>query len=129
MFGGPDTFSRTMVFQVLIDAHRGLNITDEQRLQFVDLYLRAADAADRRREVPAPSLLFAEGGSEKACPGRGDAGRGVLDEILVQRHLTDSVGQVKGEGAVADHRSGMAPDRSTRQIGVRKPPWSWRSPG
>ncbi len=44
-FGGPDTFSRTMGFPALIDAHRGLRITEEQRQRFVELYLRAADTA------------------------------------------------------------------------------------
>jgi hemoglobin len=45
-FGGPDTFTREMGgFPGLIEAHRGLKITEEQRERFVELYLAAADRA------------------------------------------------------------------------------------
>jgi hemoglobin len=45
-FGGPDDFSRTMGgFAHLIDVHRGLQINEDQRQRFVDLYLAAADRA------------------------------------------------------------------------------------
>jgi hemoglobin len=42
-FGGPDEFTRELGFQHLIDVHRGLRITDEQRQRFVDLYMAALD--------------------------------------------------------------------------------------
>ena len=45
-FGGPDDFSRELGFRHLIDVHRGLHITEEQRQRFVDLYAAALDAAD-----------------------------------------------------------------------------------
>jgi hemoglobin len=45
-FGGPDDFSRELGFRHLIDVHRGLRITDEQRQRFTDLYAAALDAAD-----------------------------------------------------------------------------------
>jgi hemoglobin len=45
-FGGPDDFSRRLGFRHLIDVHRGLHITDEQRQRFMDLYAAALDAAD-----------------------------------------------------------------------------------
>jgi hemoglobin len=45
-FGGPDDFSRELGFRHLIDVHRGLRITDEQRQRFIDLYAAALDAAD-----------------------------------------------------------------------------------
>jgi hemoglobin len=45
-FGGPDDFSRELGFRHLIDVHRGLHITDEQRRRFMDLYAAALDAAD-----------------------------------------------------------------------------------
>jgi hemoglobin len=45
-FGGPDDFSRRLGFRHLIDVHRGLRITDEQRQRFMDLYAAAFDAAD-----------------------------------------------------------------------------------
>ncbi len=44
-FGGPDRFTREFGFAHLIDVHRGLQITDEQRERFVALYLAALDAA------------------------------------------------------------------------------------
>lgn len=44
-FGGPDRFSRELGFQHLINVHRGLRITEEQRRRFVDLYRQALDAA------------------------------------------------------------------------------------
>jgi hemoglobin len=44
-FGGPDDFSRELGFRHLIDVHRGLRITDEQRQRFMDLYAAALDAA------------------------------------------------------------------------------------
>jgi hemoglobin len=55
-FGGPDRFTREMGgFPGLIDAHRHLNITEEQRQRFVALYLSVAD------EVGLPTdALFRE---------------------------------------------------------------------
>ena len=45
-FGGPDTFSRKMGgFKHLIDAHRGYNISEEQRERFAQLFMQAADEA------------------------------------------------------------------------------------
>jgi hemoglobin len=44
-FGGPDRFSRELGFAHLIAVHRGLAITEEQRLRFVELYLDALDTA------------------------------------------------------------------------------------
>ena len=44
-FGGPDRFSRELGFRHLIDVHRGLHITEEQRRRFVELYTAALDAA------------------------------------------------------------------------------------
>jgi hemoglobin len=44
-FGGPDRFSRTLGFEYLIDKHRHLNITDEQRDRFISAYLESLDEA------------------------------------------------------------------------------------
>lgn len=44
-FGGPNRFTTGPGFQYLIDVHRHLNITDEQRERFVVLYLEAIDEA------------------------------------------------------------------------------------
>ncbi|MBL7254334.1 group II truncated hemoglobin [Paractinoplanes lichenicola] len=40
-FGGPDRFTTQLSFQHIIDVHRHLKITDEQRERFVALYLEA----------------------------------------------------------------------------------------
>jgi hemoglobin len=45
-FGGPDRFSRELGFAHLIDVHRHLRITEEQRHRFVELYMVAMDAAE-----------------------------------------------------------------------------------
>jgi hemoglobin len=44
-FGGPDRFTRELGFAHLIEVHRGLGITEDQRQQFVNLYLQALDTA------------------------------------------------------------------------------------
>ncbi|MCK9877023.1 group II truncated hemoglobin [Frankia sp. AgPm24] len=51
-FGGPDDFSRETGFQYLIDVHRHLQITDEQRDRFVETYLRALDEAGLPDDAP-----------------------------------------------------------------------------
>jgi hemoglobin len=45
-FGGPDRFTRELGFTHLIDVHRHLQISEEQRQRFVELYVAAMDAAD-----------------------------------------------------------------------------------
>jgi hemoglobin len=44
-FGGPDRFTRELGFRHIIDVHRKLKITDEQRERFVTLYMEALDEA------------------------------------------------------------------------------------
>lgn len=44
-FGGPDRFTSRLGFQHLIDVHRRLKITDQERDRFVALYLEALDEA------------------------------------------------------------------------------------
>ncbi|MGA8613785.1 MAG: group II truncated hemoglobin [Xanthobacteraceae bacterium] len=51
-FGGPDRYTKEMGgFVRLIDAHRNLMITEEQRQRFVRLYLEAADEAGLPSDV------------------------------------------------------------------------------
>ena len=45
-FGGPDRFSRELGFAYLINVHRGLQITEDQRQRFVQLYMAALEASD-----------------------------------------------------------------------------------
>lgn len=57
-FGGPDEFTRTMGgFAHLIDVHRGLKITEQQRQRFVELYMAAADAARLPDDPPFREAL------------------------------------------------------------------------
>jgi hemoglobin len=51
-FGGPPRFSRELGFRHLIDVHRGLRITEEQRSRFVELYMSALDAAGMPTDEP-----------------------------------------------------------------------------
>ncbi|MBL1076553.1 group II truncated hemoglobin [Nocardia sp. 2] len=44
-FGGPARFTEELGFAYIIEVHRGLKITDEQRQRFVDVYLAALDEA------------------------------------------------------------------------------------
>jgi hemoglobin len=51
-FGGPDRFTRELGFEHLIDVHRGLAITEEQRRRFVELYMAALDTAAMPDDEP-----------------------------------------------------------------------------
>jgi hemoglobin len=51
-FGGPDRFTREMGFQCLIDLHRNLKITDEQRERFIAAYLESLDEAGLPDDAP-----------------------------------------------------------------------------
>jgi hemoglobin len=51
-FGGPDRFKSELGFRHLIDVHRHLKITDEQRERFVELYLEALDDAGMPDDEP-----------------------------------------------------------------------------
>jgi hemoglobin len=51
-FGGPDRFSRELGFQHIIDVHRHLDITDEQRERFVALYLQTLEQASLPHDQP-----------------------------------------------------------------------------
>jgi len=58
-FGGPDAFSREMGgFSHLIDVHRHLKITEEQRRRFVELYMAAADTAGLPADAPFRQALL-----------------------------------------------------------------------
>lgn len=57
-FGGPDRFTREIGFQHLIDVHRHLRITEEQRQRFVDLYRDAMDKAGLPEDEPFRDALL-----------------------------------------------------------------------
>ena len=57
-FGGPDRFSCELGgFAGLIAAHRGLEITEQQRQRFVELYMSAADEAGLADDGPFREAL------------------------------------------------------------------------
>src|SRR5450755_3954550 len=51
-FGGPGRFTQRVGFQHIIDIHRHLKITDEQRDRFVALYLETLDEAGLPGDEP-----------------------------------------------------------------------------
>jgi hemoglobin len=51
-FGGPDRFTRELGFQYIINVHRHLGITDEQKQRFVDLHLEALEEAGLPDDEP-----------------------------------------------------------------------------
>jgi hemoglobin len=51
-FGGPDRFTRELGFQYIIDVHRNLHITDEQRERFIAAYLESLDEAGLPYDEP-----------------------------------------------------------------------------
>ena len=51
-FGGPDRFTRNLGFEYIIDVHRHLAISDEERERFVALYLEALDEAGLPNDEP-----------------------------------------------------------------------------
>jgi len=51
-FGGPDRFTRELGFQHIIEVHRHLRITDEQKERFVTLYLQALDESGLPTDEP-----------------------------------------------------------------------------
>jgi hemoglobin len=51
-FGGPDRFTRELGFQYIIEVHRHLKITDEQRRRFIAAYLEALDEAGLPGDAP-----------------------------------------------------------------------------
>ncbi len=51
-FGGPDRFTRELGFDHLVEVHRDLGITEEQRRRFVEQYMAALDAAGMPEDEP-----------------------------------------------------------------------------
>jgi hemoglobin len=51
-FGGPDRFTTRLGFQYIIDIHRHLNITDQERDRFVAAYIESLDEAGMPDDEP-----------------------------------------------------------------------------
>jgi hemoglobin len=59
IFGGPDEFTQTLGgYQHIIDVHRHLKISEEQRQRFVDLYMTAADHAGLNADPRFRTMLL-----------------------------------------------------------------------
>jgi hemoglobin len=57
-FGGDDRYTRELGgFQAIIDVHRHLQITEEQRRRFMRLYMAAADTAGLPADTPFREAL------------------------------------------------------------------------
>jgi len=51
-FGGPDRFTRELGFEHLINVHRHLEITEEERQRFAERYMEALDEAGLPDDEP-----------------------------------------------------------------------------
>ncbi len=56
-FGGPARFTRELGFRHIVNVHRHLAITDDQRDRFVALYIEAADEAGLPDDAPFREAL------------------------------------------------------------------------
>jgi len=85
-FGGPPRFSEELGFDYVIEVHRGLAITDEQRQRFVDLYLEAVDAVglpddEPFREALRSHVQFGARVAQQNSQARSDADLYPLHEV------------------------------------------------
>jgi len=85
-FGGPDQFTRELGFQYIINVHRHLKITDEQRERFVALYLEALDAAglpddERFRQAVREHVEFGSGVAQQNSWAQTDADLHPIREV------------------------------------------------
>jgi len=96
-FGGPPRFTDELGFGYIIDVHRHLQITDEQRERFVEVYLEALDDAGLPDDEPSVSTSS----SEHTSPNRTRAhGRTPSSIRFVRSHTgtgqTEQTGRPRG---------------------------------
>ncbi len=87
-FGGPDRFSRELGFQYLIDTHRGLGITDEQRDRFIEVYVESLDEAglpadERFREAIREHVEFGARVAQQNSRAQSDAELHPIREVPI----------------------------------------------
>jgi hemoglobin len=89
-FGGPDTFTRKLGFAHLIEVHRGLGITEEQRERFVELYMAALDAVGMPGDGPFRDAVreHVEFGSKVAMQNSNAASDEELNPLREVPHWT-----------------------------------------
>ena len=85
-FGGPNRFSRELGFARLIRVHRQLEITDEQRARFVELYMEALDESELPkdqgfREAVRSHVEFGTGVAQQNSHAKTDAELHPLREL------------------------------------------------
>jgi hemoglobin len=85
-FGGPDRFTREVGFDHLIEVHRHLVITDEQRERFVELYMEALDEVglpddDAFREAVRSHIDFGARVAQQNSHAKSDADLYPLHEV------------------------------------------------
>jgi len=72
-FGGPPRFTDELGFGYIIDVHRHLQITDEQRERFVEVYLEALDDAEPFRRAVREHVEFGAHVAQQNSRARTDA--------------------------------------------------------
>jgi hemoglobin len=87
-FGGPDRFTQNLGFGYLIDRHRHLNITDEQRDRFVQAYLESLDEAglptdERFRNAVREHVEFGAGVAQQNSRAHTDAELHPIREVPI----------------------------------------------
>jgi hemoglobin len=87
-FGGPDRFTRALGFQYLIDRHRHLNITDEQRDRFISAYRESLDEAglptdERFRDAVREHVEFGSGVAQQNSRAENDAELHPIREVPI----------------------------------------------
>jgi len=85
-FGGPDRFTRELGFDHLIEVHRNLEITDEQRERFIELYMEALDEVglpedDAFREAVHSHIEFGARVAQQNSHAKSDADLYPLHEV------------------------------------------------
>jgi hemoglobin len=85
-FGGPDRFTRELGFEYIINVHRHLKITDEQRDRFVAAYLEALDEAglpddERFRQAVREHVEFGSGVAQQNSWAQTDADLHPIREV------------------------------------------------
>lgn len=87
-FGGPDRFTRELGFRYLIDKHRELEITDEQRDRFINAYLESLDEAglptdERFRDAVREHVEFGARVAQQNSHARTDAELHPIREVPI----------------------------------------------
>jgi len=85
-FGGPKRFTEKLGFQYIIDVHRHLDISDEERERFVAIYLESLDEAglpgdEPFREAVREHVEFGAGVAQQNSRAQTDADLHPIREV------------------------------------------------